>query len=36
MPTRNLKRGSLWSALGAVIVGVAGLISLRSRRDVDA
>jgi formate dehydrogenase iron-sulfur subunit len=36
MPTRNLKRGSLWSVLGAVVVGVAGLISLRSRRDVNA
>ena len=35
MPTRNLKRGSLWSALGAVVVGVVGLISLRSRRDVN-
>jgi formate dehydrogenase iron-sulfur subunit len=36
MPTRNLKRGSLWSVLGAVVVGVAGLISLRSRRDLNA
>jgi formate dehydrogenase iron-sulfur subunit len=36
MPTRNLKRGSLWSALGAVVVGVAGLISLRARRDGNA
>jgi len=35
MPTRNLTRGSLWSALGAVVVGVVGLISLRSRRDVN-
>ena len=35
MPTRNLKRGSLWSALGAVVVSVVGLISLRSRRDVN-
>jgi formate dehydrogenase iron-sulfur subunit len=36
LPSRNLKRGSLWSVLGAVVIGVAGLISLRSRRDVDA
>jgi formate dehydrogenase iron-sulfur subunit len=33
MPTRNLTPGSLWSALGAVVVGVLGLISLRGRRD---
>jgi formate dehydrogenase iron-sulfur subunit len=36
MPTRNLKRGSAWSALSAVIVGVVGLISLRARRMDDA
>jgi len=36
MPTRNLKPGSLWSALGAVVVGVVGLLSLRARRDGDA
>jgi formate dehydrogenase iron-sulfur subunit len=33
MPTRNLTPSSLWSALGAVVVGVVGLISLRGRRD---
>jgi formate dehydrogenase iron-sulfur subunit len=36
MPTRNLKPGSLWSALGAVVIGVAGLLSLRARRTDDA
>ena len=36
MPTRNLKRGSVWSVLGAVVVGVMGLISLRARGDVNA
>jgi formate dehydrogenase iron-sulfur subunit len=33
MPTRNLTPSSLWSALGAVVIGVVGLISLRGRRD---
>jgi formate dehydrogenase iron-sulfur subunit len=36
LPSRNLKPGSLWSVLGAVIVGVAGLVSLRGRRSDDA
>ena len=36
LPTRNLKAGSMWSALSAVVVGVVGLISLRARRDRDA
>jgi formate dehydrogenase iron-sulfur subunit len=36
MPTRNLKAGSLWSALSAVVIGVAGLISLRGRGNNDA
>jgi formate dehydrogenase iron-sulfur subunit len=33
MPTRNLKPGSAWSVLGAVLVGLAGLLSLRGRRN---
>ena len=36
LPSRNLKPGSLWSALGAVVIGVVGLISLRTRRTDDA
>jgi len=36
LPSRNLKAGSLWSALGAVVIGVVGLISLRTRRPDDA
>jgi len=36
MPSRNLKPGSLWSALAAVVVGVVGLISLRTRGSDDA
>jgi formate dehydrogenase iron-sulfur subunit len=36
LPSRNLKRGSVWSAIGAVAVGVAGLLSLRTRRTNDA
>jgi formate dehydrogenase iron-sulfur subunit len=33
MPTRNLKPSSAWSVLGAVLVGLAGLLSLRGRRN---
>ena len=33
LPSRNLTPGSLWSALGAVVIGVVGLVSLRGRRD---
>jgi formate dehydrogenase iron-sulfur subunit len=36
LPSRNLKPGSLWSVLGAVVVSVAGLVSLRARRGDDA
>ena len=36
LPTRNLKRSSMWSAIGAVAIGVAGLLSLRTRRTSDA
>jgi formate dehydrogenase iron-sulfur subunit len=36
LPSRNLKPGSLWSALGAVVIAVVGLISLRTRRTDDA
>jgi formate dehydrogenase iron-sulfur subunit len=36
LPSRNLKRGSVWSAIGAVAVGIAGLLSLRTRRTNDA
>jgi formate dehydrogenase iron-sulfur subunit len=32
MPSRNLAPGSLWSVIGAVAVGLAGLFSFRSRR----
>jgi formate dehydrogenase iron-sulfur subunit len=33
LPSRNLTPGSLWSALGAVVIGIVGLVSLRGRRD---
>ena len=36
MPSRNLRPSSLWSALGAVAIGIMGLISFRTRRDRDA
>ena len=36
LPSRNLKTGSLWSALGAVVIGVVGMISLRTRTTDDA
>ncbi|HEV8144499.1 MAG TPA: 4Fe-4S dicluster domain-containing protein [Methylomirabilota bacterium] len=32
MPTRNLGPGSLWSALGAVVLGLVGLVNFRTRR----
>ena len=32
LPTRNLKPSSLLSALGAVVVGLMGVISFRMRR----
>ena len=31
MPSRNLKPSALWSALGAVAIGIAGLVSFRNR-----
>jgi LPXTG-motif cell wall-anchored protein len=31
MPTRNLKMGSWFSVLGAVLVGLAGVFSFRNR-----
>ncbi len=31
MPSRNLVPGSLWSMLGAIVVGVLGLVSFRTR-----
>jgi formate dehydrogenase iron-sulfur subunit len=31
MPTRNLKSGSWFSALGAVVVGLMGVINFRNR-----
>ena len=31
MPSRNLKRGSLWSVIGAVGVGLLGIFSFRTR-----
>jgi formate dehydrogenase iron-sulfur subunit len=36
LPSRNLERGSVWSAIGAVAIGIAGLLSLRTRRTGDA
>jgi formate dehydrogenase iron-sulfur subunit len=33
LPSRNLTPSSLWSALGAVVIGIVGLVSLRGRRD---
>ena len=36
MPSRNLTPSSLWSALGAIAIGVLGLISFRNRGDRDA
>ena len=36
LPTRNVKPGYAWSALGAVLVGLAGLLSLRGRRTDNA
>jgi formate dehydrogenase iron-sulfur subunit len=36
MPSRNLKPSALWSALGAVVVGLAGVISFRNRGRRDA
>jgi len=36
LPTRNLKHGSAWSAIGAVVIGVGGLLSFRARRTDDA
>jgi formate dehydrogenase iron-sulfur subunit len=35
MPTRNLLPASLWSTLGAVVVGVLGFLGLRQRRIED-
>jgi formate dehydrogenase iron-sulfur subunit len=31
MPTRNLGPSSLWSVLGALVVGVMGIFSFRTR-----
>ena len=31
MPTRNLKSGSLYTVLGAILVGLAGVFSFRER-----
>jgi formate dehydrogenase iron-sulfur subunit len=36
LPSRNLTPGSLWSVLGAIIVAVGGVLSLRARRTDDA
>jgi formate dehydrogenase iron-sulfur subunit len=35
MPSRNLKPSSWWSALGAALVGIAGVISFRMRSGDD-
>ena len=34
LPTRNLAFSALWSTLGAVVLGLFGLFSLRTRGDV--
>jgi hypothetical protein len=31
MPTRNLKSASLFSMLGAILVGIMGIINFRNR-----
>jgi formate dehydrogenase iron-sulfur subunit len=36
LPSRNLNRSSLWSAIGALLVGIMGVISFRSRGRDDA
>jgi formate dehydrogenase iron-sulfur subunit len=36
IPSRNLKPASLWSGLGAILVGIAGVISFRMRGRDDA
>ena len=36
LPSRNLKSSSLWSAIGALLVGVLGIISFRTRGRDDA
>jgi hypothetical protein len=36
MPSRNLRASSWLSALGAVVIGVAGLLSVRLRGRDDA
>jgi formate dehydrogenase iron-sulfur subunit len=36
LPSRNLGPSSLWTAIGAVAVGLAGLFSFRGRRAADA
>jgi len=36
MPSRNLTSSSLWATLGAIGIGVLGLISFRHRGDRDA
>jgi formate dehydrogenase iron-sulfur subunit len=36
MPTRNLAPGSLWSTLGAIVVGLMGIVSFRMRGARDA
>ena len=32
MPTRNLFKGSTWAAIGAIVVGFLGIVTLRNRR----
>jgi formate dehydrogenase iron-sulfur subunit len=36
LPSRNLKPSSLWSTLGAVVIGLMGVMSLRNRGRNDA
>jgi formate dehydrogenase iron-sulfur subunit len=36
MPSRNLKAASWWSALGAVVLGIVGIVSFRQRGRDDA
>jgi formate dehydrogenase iron-sulfur subunit len=36
MPTRNLAAGTVWTALGALLVGLMGVVSFRTRGSRDA
>ena len=36
MPSRNLKPSAVWSAIGAAVIGLMGVISFRNRGRGDA